>query len=603
MDDDTTLVFVWGAWSENMMCPVPHVTKSDLRVTSDTPIEIQTLIPVDTLTFIIDKQQRLWVWGFDTDGGRLGLGKGIDHAPKPTQVHLVPENSKELSEKGKVLQISVGDSHVLALTTSGDVYSWGENNHNQLGRTSTKDDQYTPLKVQVGGSKNIKATQVLSVNYSSFAVCEEEVYAWGYNEEGNLGLNNLIPTELPNKITSFGDHSIKMLIENGKRVYAIVKPNDAEEDFDSDEEHDVEERHLVEEVKAPVTEVSLAKGPSSVNTSFMNRSSSRKSIDGQAQSKMEGILKTYNRYFENISTLHKSLISFDERVDERIFKDDVKNSFNFKNKISVLHRYAESIYKYAEDLEIVDGNCDSQAKVSIQTELKMLRECLTLRKVFLLFAQFAPYFESLNLNSFKVKYEEFKRRDLNIENSLTENDIFDFCRYSGYKIINKMQSLSTEFTTLHYGEGEFFAYVFESLMFNLRKYIEFWDQINTYEFERIISAKEIQSMSQATGHANEIWKSIKNLQGARLDKLKKQFSMSTSFSTFDEYCIDLFHKSDERIRIVEAGLTKTFKTHGKKFNEIIMKLYRVSVDNIELMKLANEASRQALNAKGAPSVS
>uniref|UniRef100_A0A8C9B4T2 Uncharacterized protein n=1 Tax=Phocoena sinus TaxID=42100 RepID=A0A8C9B4T2_PHOSS len=65
---------------------------------------------------------RVFAWGSD---GQLGVGRIFDSVPTPQIVeHLsgVP-----------LVQISAGEAHSMALSMSGNIYSWGRNDCGQLG--------------------------------------------------------------------------------------------------------------------------------------------------------------------------------------------------------------------------------------------------------------------------------------------------------------------------------------------------------------------------------------------------------------------------------------------------------------------------------------
>ena len=72
---------------------------------------------------------QVWTWG----GNRYGqLGDGttaIRFAPRPV----------ELAGSAPVASIAVGQDHVLALTRHGALYAWGRNHRGQLGDDTTTD--------------------------------------------------------------------------------------------------------------------------------------------------------------------------------------------------------------------------------------------------------------------------------------------------------------------------------------------------------------------------------------------------------------------------------------------------------------------------------
>ncbi|XP_037292041.2 RCC1 and BTB domain-containing protein 1-like isoform X1 [Rhipicephalus microplus] len=113
---------------------------------------------------------------------------------------LVPSSiSAGLSHR--VAQVACGSHHSLALTTNGDVYAWGQNNCGQVGSGSTT-NQPTPRKVSsgIGGRRCIG---VACGQTSSMAVMENgEVFGWGYNGNGQLGLGNNVNQTSPCRVTN-----------------------------------------------------------------------------------------------------------------------------------------------------------------------------------------------------------------------------------------------------------------------------------------------------------------------------------------------------------------------------------------------------------------
>jgi alpha-tubulin suppressor-like RCC1 family protein len=101
----------------------------------------------------------------------------------------------------RVKAIAAGEGYSLALTESGEVYTWGWNEHGRLGLGDT-DDRLLPTMVP--GLRNVKAIAGWA---HSLALTEAgEIYAWGSNEWGQLGLgdteNRLTPTKVgPSKPT------------------------------------------------------------------------------------------------------------------------------------------------------------------------------------------------------------------------------------------------------------------------------------------------------------------------------------------------------------------------------------------------------------------
>ncbi len=75
----------------------------------------------------LSKSGHVWTWG---KGDYFRLGHGNDqHVRKPTVV--------ECLRGKKIVHVAVGALHCLAVTDSGQVYAWGDNDHGQQGNSTT----------------------------------------------------------------------------------------------------------------------------------------------------------------------------------------------------------------------------------------------------------------------------------------------------------------------------------------------------------------------------------------------------------------------------------------------------------------------------------
>lgn len=91
------------------------------------------------------------------------------------------------------------------LTTTSDVYCWGDNNSGTFG-DGTVTNSYSPKKTDFGNSLNGEKITQLSVGY--YHVCAVtnagSVYCWGYNSRGQVGNNTTAQVNSPVKINGFG---------------------------------------------------------------------------------------------------------------------------------------------------------------------------------------------------------------------------------------------------------------------------------------------------------------------------------------------------------------------------------------------------------------
>jgi len=92
--------------------------------------------------------------------------------------------------------VACGHYHSLAIGSDGNVYAWGMNNNGQLGNGTTTDSN-TPIKVNL--PSGFAPAEVCAGWYYSFALgTDGSLYAWGGNDHGQFGNGNT--TNQPNPI-------------------------------------------------------------------------------------------------------------------------------------------------------------------------------------------------------------------------------------------------------------------------------------------------------------------------------------------------------------------------------------------------------------------
>ncbi|TVQ38503.1 MAG: choice-of-anchor D domain-containing protein [Spirochaetaceae bacterium] len=133
-------------------------------------------------SFAITSTGDLWAWGSNY-WGSLGDDLGSENDPpqnhSPTPI-LVPGLSSVA-----IQQVTGGSGHTLALDTEGNVWSWGLNNHGQLGDGSLT-RRTTPQKVP--GLSGV--TAIAAGQRHSFAVTGGGLVAWGEGTHYVLGLGD-----------------------------------------------------------------------------------------------------------------------------------------------------------------------------------------------------------------------------------------------------------------------------------------------------------------------------------------------------------------------------------------------------------------------------
>jgi oligopeptide transport system substrate-binding protein len=99
-----------------------------------------------------------------------------------------------------VIAIAVGRNHSMALDDNGDVYTWGANSYGQLGLGDTK-NRSVPSKVTLPkGASEVKS--IAAGGHHSMALDKAgNLYTWGANGCGQLGLGTTKNGLKPSKVT------------------------------------------------------------------------------------------------------------------------------------------------------------------------------------------------------------------------------------------------------------------------------------------------------------------------------------------------------------------------------------------------------------------
>ena len=133
-------------------------------------------------------------WG---DVGQLGHGAGFH--PAGADAYRVPVPTPIAALEGvDVVHVSASRTHCVAVSRDGRVYTWGSGLYGQLGHGDLK-TRFAPKMVEA--LRHVNVTVAAAGERHTVAVDDMgEVYAWGSNEHGELGLDPpppLDPTRSP----------------------------------------------------------------------------------------------------------------------------------------------------------------------------------------------------------------------------------------------------------------------------------------------------------------------------------------------------------------------------------------------------------------------
>ena len=104
----------------------------------------------------------------------------------------------------KFVDCAAGMSHFVSLTSSGEVYTWGEGSACGQG-----DDFYSSSPQQVQLPTGVKIHRVFASTYDTFLVDEDNsIWVSGYNDDGMAGLGVLEKTSFFEKLPHFTSNKI-----------------------------------------------------------------------------------------------------------------------------------------------------------------------------------------------------------------------------------------------------------------------------------------------------------------------------------------------------------------------------------------------------------
>ncbi|GAB1299082.1 RCC1 and BTB domain-containing protein 2 [Apodemus speciosus] len=145
--------------------------------------------------------------------GCLGVGD--------IQSTIEPRRLDSLTGK-KIVSLSYGSGpHIVLATTDGEVFTWGHNAYSQLGNGTTNHG-LVPCHI----STNLSNKQVIEVacgSYHSLVLTSDgEVFAWGYNNSGQVGSGSTANQPIPRRVTGCLQNKVVMNIACGQMCSTAV---------------------------------------------------------------------------------------------------------------------------------------------------------------------------------------------------------------------------------------------------------------------------------------------------------------------------------------------------------------------------------------------
>jgi alpha-tubulin suppressor-like RCC1 family protein len=201
-------VWAWGANDYGELGP-------GLGPRQTTPAQVQGLTGVFTqvaaaavFSVALRSDGTVWAWGDNTQGE---LGRGTDGDPEAMPARVLVLNH--------ITKIAAVGEFALALRSDGIVFAWGDNNRGQLGNGTTAD---SPVPVKIAGLSQVTG---IATGFRSAAAIEANsisavtsVWTWGKNDHGQLGDGTLADHHTPERVTGVPASVAGVSVGNGFTV-------------------------------------------------------------------------------------------------------------------------------------------------------------------------------------------------------------------------------------------------------------------------------------------------------------------------------------------------------------------------------------------------
>ncbi|AUR52062.1 RCC1 domain-containing protein [Aquella oligotrophica] len=200
----TTLgkAYCWGYNNNGQLGNANTGTSSNVPVavsttTGLTNTNVATISAGTNTSCVVTKFGKAYCWGINNNGQ---LGNATNTA---SNVPVAVSTTTGLTDTN-VAMISAGQYATCGVTTFGKAYCWGTNAYGQLGNGNTGVNSNIPVAVLT--TTGLTDTNVAAIsagpNFTCALTTSKEIYCWGYNENGELGIGNYINNAMPTQVTN-----------------------------------------------------------------------------------------------------------------------------------------------------------------------------------------------------------------------------------------------------------------------------------------------------------------------------------------------------------------------------------------------------------------
>ena len=169
---DLTLTAKWGKWDTS---PDKGPWHGGTNVKIDTPtdqVRFSQISASSSFSLALGSDGNAYAWGGNSHG-QLGDANNVVYSSGPTKV-MIPKDVK-------ISQVAAGYLHGLALDQDGQIWSWGSNAVDELGRPPTSDSSTDRTPGLISMPEGTKFTAVSAGDNTSMALDQDgQIWEWGF---------------------------------------------------------------------------------------------------------------------------------------------------------------------------------------------------------------------------------------------------------------------------------------------------------------------------------------------------------------------------------------------------------------------------------------